>query len=140
MFIEKNDEQELSLQVVAIYEGCDCSKLTFKKMDMDMQVRQSKSLTFETSYSSSLTPSCKAPLDNCSPVIESATLADGSPLPSFLKIDGLSFIADAIEADQMGEYKLKATLSTFEGENFPVSSSITFDDLKLSIKCFADDL
>jgi len=48
-------------------------------------------------------------------VIESATLVDGSPLPSFLRIDGFSIMADSVEAEKVGEYQLKATLKTFEG-------------------------
>lgn len=49
-------------------------------------------------------------------------------------------MADSVEADKVGEYQVKATLKTYEGKDFPVAKSTSFDDLKMSVTCFADDV
>jgi len=143
VYVAKKDINYLTFHHISIYEGCDCSGVTWSapsEIPDTLSLGETRSYEFILGYESTITPDCLKALEMCYPHL-TFTLQSGDPLPDFITVDGLIVTVAPTDKAHVGIHLLKASMKTYEGRDeksaeFPGGTSSTLEDLQITVTEF----
>jgi len=143
VFVAKRDTNYLTFHHISIYEGCDCSGVTWlapPEIPDTLWLGETRSYEFILGYESTITPDCPKALEMCHPLV-TFTLQSGDPLPDFITVDGLIVTVAPTDKAHVGIYLLMASMKTYEGRDeksveFPGGTSSNLENLQITVNEF----
>jgi len=143
LYVAKSDRNYLTFMNISIFEGCDCSGVTWtapSEIPDTLYLGETKSYEFTVGYESTITPDCPKALEMCLPV-PTYTLQSGDPLPDFITVDGLIVTVAPTDKAHVGIHLLMASMKTYEGRDeksaeFPGGITSILEELQITVNEF----